>query len=220
MEIRRTGNAGVLLNLDDVSILLDGVCRQVLSYLPTPPAEREKLKSQWPDVVAFTHIHEDHFDLEYARGYSQATGRPILSTTQAEQLLPEKVWTQEVYTAGRVRLSAVKNRHMGHWGQTTEHQSFVIEGSECVWFLGDASPLQMKQLSGYRKPDVLILPYPYVSTPAALKIVAQYLPCKIVLLHLPLKDQDPDGIWQGAEAGLCQLKPYLYIPEVGETIQL
>ena len=78
----------------------------------------------------------------------------------------------------------------------------------------------MKRLSEGKKPDVLILPYPYVSTPAALKIVEQYLPCKIVLLHLPLKEKDPDGIWQEAEAGLCQLKPYLYVPKVGQTIHL
>ncbi len=220
MEIRRTGNAGVLLNLDDVSILLDGVCAQVLSYLPTPPEEREKLSSQWPDIVAFTHIHEDHFDLDYAKAYAEATGRPIVSTAQAEHLLPQKVWTQEVYTAGKARLKAVKTRHMGHWGQTTEHHSFVLEGSQCVWFLGDASPIQMKLLSEVGKPDVLILPYPYVSTPAALKIVEQFLPCKIVLLHLPAKERDPDGIWQGAESGIRQLRPYLYVPEVGETINL
>ncbi len=220
MEIRRTGNAGVLLNLDDVSILLDGVCRRVLSYLPTPPEEKEKLSSQWPDAVAFTHIHEDHFDLDYAKAYTEATGRPIISTVQAEPLLPQKVWTQEVYTTGKVTLKAVKTRHMGHWGQTTEHQSFVVEGSRCLWFLGDASPIQMKRLAEERKPDVLILSYPYVSTPAALKIVEQYLPCKIVLLHLPLKEKDPDGIWQEAEAGLHQLKPYLYVPKVGQTIHL
>ena len=43
MELRRTANAGVLLKLDDVEILLDGVCQEVKPYLATPPAEKEKL---------------------------------------------------------------------------------------------------------------------------------------------------------------------------------
>ena len=38
MEIRRTANAGVLLKLDGVRILLDGLCDRVEGYLPTPPS--------------------------------------------------------------------------------------------------------------------------------------------------------------------------------------
>ena len=66
MEIRRTANAGVLLTLDDTKILLDGVSREVKPYLATPPAEKEKLLSSWPNAVAFTHYHEDHCDSSYA----------------------------------------------------------------------------------------------------------------------------------------------------------
>lgn len=205
MEIRRTANAGVLLKLDDVSILLDGVCWEVFPYLATPPEELSHLSKAWPDVVAFTHHHDDHYDASYAQSYFEATGREVV---------------RDVLSVGKVKLTPVPTRHMGRSGLTTEHNSFVIEGSQCIWFLGDAAPVQLKELSGFQKPDVLIVPYPYVSTPAAIKLLESFLPCKILLLHLPEQSCDPEGLWQVVAPGLAQLKPYLYLPAMGETIIL
>lgn len=216
MEIRRTANAGVLLKLDDVEILLDGVCREVKPYLATPPAEKEKLSSDWPDVVAFTHCHEDHCDPSYANDYSRATGKPVYGTSQISGM----VRTDETVAVGEVRLIAVPTRHMGHYGKTTEHCSYVVQGSKTVWFLGDASPSELKHFSDLPKPDVLMVPYPYVSTPLAIKLLEGLLPCKIVLLHLPLRGNDPDGVWQSAAPGLEYLKAYLYMPEMGETLNI
>jgi L-ascorbate metabolism protein UlaG (beta-lactamase superfamily) len=204
MEIRRTANAGVLLTLDNREILLDGVCREVKPYLATPPAEKEKLSRRWPDVVAFTHAHEDHFDEAYALAYSRATGREVVMGKCA---------------VGQVTITPVPTRHMGRWGTTTPHQSFVIRGSQSVWFLGDSSPTELKKLADFPKPDVLILPYPYVSTPASRKMVEALLPCKIVLLHMPLPENDPDQIWQSVAEGMEYLKMYLYVPKLGETLQ-
>ena len=67
MEIRRTANAGVLLTLDDVKILLDGVSREVKPYPATPPKIKQELLSCPPDVVLFTHDHPDHFDPDYTQ---------------------------------------------------------------------------------------------------------------------------------------------------------
>lgn len=214
MEIRRTANAGVLLKLDDTEILLDGVCREVKPYLATPPAEKEKLSSRWPDGVFFTHFHEDHCDPSYAEAYCRATGRPVYGTSQ----ISGEVCTDENAGVGDVRVTAVATRHMGHYGKTTVHRSYVVEGSKVIWFLGDASPLEMKKLSGLPKPDVLVVPYPYVSTPPALKLLEGLLPCKIVLLHLPSFDYDPESVWQTAAPGMEQLKTYLFVPEMGETL--
>ena len=205
MEIRRTANAGVLLKLDDVQILLDGVCQAVFSYLATPPELIRELSDPWPDAVAFTHAHEDHYHGGYAADYTAATGREVVTDTAC---------------VGGVTLHGVSTRHMGKWGLTTEHRSFAVCGSKTVWFMGDAAPVQLKALSGYPKPDVLMVPYPYVSTPAAIKQLEAYLPCKIVLLHLPLRENDPEGIWQTVAPGLEQLKPYLYVPAMGEIINL
>ena len=220
MEIRRTANAGVLLKLDDVKILLDGVCQEVKPYLATPPVEKEKLSSSWPDAVAFTHCHEDHCDPSYARDYCKSTGRNVFGTTQIGQLLPNMVNTEESVVVGNIRLTAVPTRHMGHYGKTTEHRSYLVRGSKTVWFMGDASPLELKQFSVFPEPDVLIVPYPYLSTPPSVTMLEGYLPCKIVLLHLPDASDDPEGIWQVAAPGMEQLKPYLYVPQMGETLNL
>ena len=197
MELRRTANAGVLLTLDNVKILLDGVCREVKPYLATPPAIKQELIACPPDVVLFTHDHPDHCDPDYCQ--------------KVNMLHP---------AAGQVKITAVPTRHMGHYGKTTPHQSFVIGGSQSVWFLGDASPMELKKFASFSKPDVLMIPYPYISTPVALKTVEAYLPCKIVLLHMPLPGNDPEKIWQSVEAGMEHLKSYLYVPQLGETLHI
>lgn len=214
MEIRRTANAGILLTLDDVKILLDGVSQEVKPYLATPPAIKQELVSCEPDILLFTHVHEDHFDPAYCR----TVKKPIYSTSQVAKELPGMVNSDEKVMAGEVRITAVPTRHMGHYGKTTEHLSFVLEGSQTAWFLGDASPMELKKFIDFSKPDVLIIPYPYISTPAALKTVEALLPCKIVLLHMPLQDADPEGVWQGVTEGREHLKAYLYVPNLGETL--
>ena len=216
MEIRRTANAGVLLTLDDVKILLDGVSREVKPYPATPPDIAKELISCPPDVALFTHNHEDHFEPDYCGKIE----RPVYATQQTANELPGIIQMEKVAVIGKVRVNAVPTRHMGHYGKTTEHQSYVVEGSQVVWFLGDASPTELRKLASFPKPDVLLIPYPYISTPAALKMVEEYLPCKIVLLHMPLQTDDPEGIWQGASAGIEHLKTYLYVPQMGETLKL
>jgi L-ascorbate metabolism protein UlaG (beta-lactamase superfamily) len=216
MQIRRTANAGVLLTLDDASILLDGVCQEVSPYLATPAEIRQELMCCPPDAVLFSHHHEDHFDPDYCL----AANKPIYSTVQVAGILPGLVRLEKTCSVGKIKITAVPTRHMGHYSKTTQHCSFVIQGSQTVWFLGDASPTELKQLSDFSKPDVLIVPYPYIGTPAALKNVLELLPCKIVLLHMPLREIDPDGIWNSITDGIESLKANLYLPELGETLNL
>ena len=207
MEIRRTANAGVLLKLDDVSILLDGVCRQVLSYLPTPPEETQRLLRKLPDAVAFTHNHPDHCDADFVRYYERAAGKPVLPTSGTSFV-------------GSVRIDAVPTRHMGKTEPDLQHVSFVLQGSRCIWFLGDAAPQQLKLLSAYPKPDVLIVPFPYLATDAAIKQIEAYLPCKILLVHMPARAQDPDGLWGMVTPAIEKIGRYIHCPEIGENLTL
>ena len=207
MEIRRTANAGILLKLDDVRILLDGVCRQVLSYLPTPPAEKQRLLQSLPDAVAFTHHHPDHCDPEFVDAYQNATGKKVLPTSATA-------------FAGTVRIDAIPTRHMGKADPALQHVSFVLQGSKCVWFLGDAAPQQLKLLSACPKPDVLILPFPYLATEVTVKQIEAYLPCQIVLVHMPAKGNDPDGIWEMVTPAIKKLGQYIHCPEICENLTL
>jgi L-ascorbate metabolism protein UlaG (beta-lactamase superfamily) len=209
MEIRRTATAGILVTMDSVQILLDGVCREVLPYLATPSEERQRLASSWPNAVCFTHTHEDHFCPDFAAAYKAATGREVIIPSG------EGEWI-----AGNVRINAIPTRHLGKAGGNTAHCSFVIQGSKTLWVMGDAAPTQLRKLEHLPKPDVLMVPFAYLATESALALVQQYLPCKLILVHMPLPDNDPDGIWDAVKAGMAQCKEFLHVPAVGETITL
>ena len=82
MEIQRTANAGVLLKLDGVSILLDGLADRVEGYLPTPPEIAQQLLENPPDILAFTHYHADHCSEALLLPYRKQKFRPMSYSQQ------------------------------------------------------------------------------------------------------------------------------------------
>ena len=108
MRISRVSNAGVLLELDGVKLLLDGFCTGHGPYLATPAHIRESLQADPPDMLAFTHEHEDHFDAQMAENYHKQTLRPVLG--------PENLHyrtTSRGLAAGWVSILPIKSRHIG-----------------------------------------------------------------------------------------------------------
>lgn len=212
MEITRTANAGVLLKLDGVTILLDGVCREVKPYPATPPEIKADLMREFPDAVAFTHAHKDHYDPGFASAYQQLTSRVIFGPADCKG-------SMESGSVQSVRITPLSSRHIGAAGKTTNHASFILEGSRCVWFTGDASPLVWKEKKDLPKPDVLIVPYAYATTPAAWEATKALQSKEIVLLHLPKREDDTIGLWDAVGATV-QDKTHLHIPALGEIICL
>ena len=215
MEIRRTANAGVLLKLDGHSILLDGVCREVKPYLATPEEERKRLCDCWPDVLAFSHTHDDHYDPVFAACFQKQTNGVILCPERIEGCQV----SDQAIQFGNVRITPVKSRHIGKAGLTVRHSSFIIEGTACIWFLADASPLQWKQATQLPHPDVLIVPYAYATTVASWESTKQLGAKQILLMHLPRRENDPVGLWAAVESTTKQ-DPVLLIPELGQSVFL
>lgn len=215
MELRRTANAGFLLTLDGVTIALDGVCLAASPYQATPPAEQARLLAAPPDLLAFTHCHPDHFDPAFASTFSG----PVSGPQQVASALPGKAVSQEARTLGTVSITPVSTRHIGKSSLTTQHLSFIIEGSHRVWFMGDATPTQMALLAPFGKPDVLIAPYAYATTPAAVRMVNEVEPRLLVLTHMPLRDNDPASLWDTVEAMLPQLNVAMLLPEMGQNLR-
>ena len=209
LKLTRTANAGVLLELDGVKMLLDGVCREIFPYPATPQMIKNALCENYPDLVAVTHCHEDHCDPAFEDGYRLSTGRPVFDSGFADK--STKV--------GNVRLTAVYSRHLGK--ACCDHVSFVIEGSRCVWFTGDASPNQWKNRNDLPKPDVMICPYAYAATEPAWRITRELSPQVVVLLHLPDRENDSFGLWQTVEqtVGNAPIPPIL-IPPIGKRFEL
>lgn len=217
MEIRRTANAGVLLTLDGISILLDGVCQEVKPYLATPPEERRKLSESWPDVLAFTHVHKDHYDPDFAADFQKQTNGVVLGPED----LPGCKMVSEPVSIGTASIFSVESRHIGKAGDQIRHLSFIIKGSACVWFLGDASPMQWKKKVTLPAPDVLIVPYAYATTASGWEITKSLGAKTVVLLHLPEKHQDPYDLWNAvAKTTDAAPGPMLFIPKMGQTLYL
>ena len=211
MEIQRTANAGVLLKLDGVSILLDGLCEQIDAYLPTPKAMAERLLSNPPDLLAFTHGHADHCSEALLLPYRKQNLRPILG--------PESLYAGTV-RLGDVTITPVESRHIGKTEPGLRHVSYIVQGSHCIWFTGDASPLQWKGRTDLPKPDVLIAPYAYANTKSALEL-SRALADKLILLHLPQREQDAYGLWEQVEKtieGYTEIG--ILIPEIGDICKI
>lgn len=215
MEIRRTANAGVLLKLDGVSILMDGVCREVKPYPATPPEERARICESYPDMVCYTHAHKDHYDPSFAAEFQKQTGGVILGPSD----LPGCTSTMETAVAGAVTVRPVVSRHIGGAGKTVSHASFIVSGSKCIWFLGDSSPVLWKGRTDLPKPDVLIVPYAYTITPNGWSITQSLGAQKVILVHMPDLQDDAIGLWAATEA-TTGMPLDLLIPAMSETIEL
>ncbi|MBE7001939.1 MAG: MBL fold metallo-hydrolase [Ruminococcaceae bacterium] len=210
MEIQRTANAGVLLKLDGVSILLDGLADRVEGYLPTPPAIAQDLLDNLPDILAFTHCHKDHCSEALLLPYRKQNLRPIIG--------PELLH-QGAVKVGDVTITPVASRHLGKAEPGLTHVSYIVQGSKCLWFMGDAAPLQWKNRTDLPKPDVLIAPYAYGNTKAVWDMTCS-LTRNVVLLHLPDREKDIYGLWDGVDSTTRGTTANLYIPQIGETIAI
>lgn len=209
MEIQRTANSGVLLKMDGISILLDGLADRVGEYLPTPRELARQLIENPPDLLAFTHGHPDHCSDALLSPYRKQNLRPILG--------PESLSLGSVQV-GKVTVTPVASRHLGRVEPGLQHVSFIIQGSRCVWFTGDAAPMQWKNRTDLPRPDVLIAPYAYGNTQSAWDLACA-LAEKIVLVHLPDRSQDPYGLWDSVEKTTAGSQN-LWIPQLGEWITL
>lgn len=211
MEIQRTANAGVLLKLDGVTILLDGLCDRIEPYMETPVYMAQEITKDPPDLLAFTHGHSDHFSEALVSEYRKQNLRPILGP----ESLPYGT-EHRAMQIGDVKITPMISRHLGKTDPGLQHVSYLIEGSHRIFFAGDAAPQQWK---GREMPlDVLIAPYAYANTASTwqwCKNVAK----TVVLLHLPEKTNDPTGLWQQV-AEVTGLPECLRIPDLGERIIL
>ncbi len=177
MEIIRTANAGVLLKIDGLSVLLDGVSKALFPYLGTPDDLREELCVNFPDIVAFTHTHEDHYDVDYVSVYESKTHRQILG--------PDDLYPVE---KNDVKIYRINTRHLGK--AKVPHVSFVITGSKTVWFMGDATPVSLKEMQDLPKPDVLIVPFAYGISQSAWRDTINTGAEYVIFLHLPEPEDD------------------------------
>ncbi len=202
----RTANAGIRLSMDGLDILLDGVCHALFPYLGTSYGIRESLLAAPPHAVAFTHEHPDHYDEAYAQLYKEKMRESFYG--------PSPISDKEL--GNGVRLFAVPTRHIGR--TDIPHVSYCLTGSVCVWFMGDASPLELSKMSGLPRPDVLVAPFAYAITPLAIRKALETGARELVILHMPSREEDRDGVWQLLLEVPGEYGAHLSVPEPGEEL--
>lgn len=179
MIITRTANAGVLIEIEGVKLLIDGVSGEVFPYLETPENIKTRLLDIKPDAFLYTHTHSDHFDLEFVQKYKNLSCGPIFGPQDIDAL-----------SVGCLDIKSVPTRHIGK--NDVSHVSFVIKGEKTVWFMGDASPSCLKSMDG--NPDVIVAPFAYVNTISSLKMTLDTGADHLIVLHLPDAGNDPYGL--------------------------
>ena len=217
MQIKRVSNAGVLVALDGVLLLLDGVCQGYSFYLTQPPELLAELERHPPDLLAYTHSHPDHFEPGFAARFYEKTRRPVLGTAEVAELLPEVPVERGSVTINGVSVTPVPSCHLGANLAQYPHVSYLIEGSKRIFVVGDAAPLCWTDGISSLRPDVLVAPYPYVTTTVGRQTVLRFAPQSVMLVHMPAKDFDPEGLWPMTERALQKFKEIpVQIPELGE----
>lgn len=216
MILKRTANAGILLALDGESILFDGVSREGTAYPATSVEMHNEQIACKPNALCISHKHPDHFDRDFALRYSNEVGGQILGPIGAEFAA-----TTESVQIGSLKITPIETRHIGKVGINVPHTSFIVEGSSCVWFLGDAAVLQWKNRHDLPKPDVLIVPFAYANTATSWEITKSLGADAVVIVHMPYKEDDPYRLWDSVCAVTAQsTHPRVYIPELGQTITI
>lgn len=213
MEIRRTANAGILLKLDGVSILLDGVSQKVDPYLATPHDIKDRILSDPPDALVFTHSHPDHYDPDFVAQYKACKNGVIIG--------PKDISTcvySEAVTVKNVTIKPIATRHIGK-SDGCEHFSYMICGSKRILFAGDASPLLWRQEQFLYTPDVVVVPFAYATSDAAWERTKTFCGKNVVIIHLPEKN-DPVGLWDAVDSVISkENQTNIWIPEMGESIR-
>ena len=223
MRFIRTANAGGILEAEGCRILLDGVCAPLNGYEGTPPALLAQLLDTELDLIAFTHGHPDHFHAPFVRDYlRRRPGTAVLGPADVALALSPLPVSEGAFALHGLRLRAVPTRHIGAAARRAPHVSFILQsGGTCLWFTGDAAPVQNPPLPPLPRPDILLAPYAYAATEAGWQAAAATGAGTVVLLHLPRPEEDPAALRQAVDAVRQRHQyPALLIPGMGEALSL
>ncbi|MBQ8592379.1 MAG: MBL fold metallo-hydrolase [Lachnospiraceae bacterium] len=210
-------NAGIVLEVGDKTIGIDCLCRDSAKlYMDTPTEIREKFN---PDILIFTHEHEDHFCAEYVKeAWEKNQGILIYSTKETIEVLREmdipsvnlrQVSGGDELVMGDLHVTFMHSVHEGEQYAHVQNLTLLIKiGDKRLVITGDAMPCKelFEQISVWSKQvDWLFAPFPYVGLLSTRKLIAEYLDVKnIFVLHLPRKEADAQG-WIVNTKRVCEM---------------
>ena len=216
IHITLVANAGLLLESGGRKLLLDGLHSQENGmFSPVPPCIREQIMKRIPPFdgirwVAFTHFHEDHFDLDLVNRYLQEAAPEMLvmpedtpngvssklkagvCSTEAIELPMGQCRSIRLWETGS--LAAFPSRHAGREYETASHLCYVLEADgKKVLILGDSDydSVFFKQMAGAMEFDAVIANPLFLHLPRGRRVFTQSIRTKeIIFCHLPFAEDD------------------------------
>jgi L-ascorbate metabolism protein UlaG (beta-lactamase superfamily) len=213
--VRYVANAGVLVTIGNVRVLIDAPIRDgIAPYATSSAAERERLERALPpydgiDAVLITHWHEDHFSPEAVAAHLAKNRRAVVvsspeviervravgtgvSDARLRAILPQPGASQ-LATIGGLPIRVLRLRHNPARRLPEQHVGFLIGNGPTVLHTGDADPQadNFALLRDLPRVELALVPYWFVLTEANRQFVSEAIrPRRIAAMHLPPADAE------------------------------
>ena len=218
VNIEYIANEGVLISNRGTKILIDGIhTRNVPPYHRTSDKVLECVKNGIApydkiDLLVFTHHHSEHFSADAVCDILKNNRLThILCTMTIRKLLFESLsfdpiivsqihsfdipkYSSMMVSIKDVPFEIISLMHDGKNYGDVENFVYNFEiGDKIFMHLGDSLPSIENFEKGKmfdREVDVLFAPFPYLGLRAGREILKRMKPKRVVILHLPDKEQD------------------------------
>ena len=200
-------NAGILLEGTGARLLIDGLYDPAgTEFQAVPEPVKARLLAGEPpvDLLAFTHLHPDHFSRRETDTYlARNRVRGVLLPEDGGPLAgPVRRMTGVRGTwelLPGVRITWVSSGHIGPQYAETAHFCLLAELSGVgVLVTGDADPERGEptwQELGWARPDAVLVNPLFYQSPRGRALLREVLrPEWVVLYHIPGADRDPWGL--------------------------
>lgn len=216
MKFQYVSNAGIIFEVDGRQIGIDCLCKDSSKlYQDTPPQIREKLK---PDILIFTHEHEDHFCAEYVKEVWERNPQLIIYSTERtinllqEMNIPEDNLYQVADGDGieidDLHITFMQCIHEGDQYANIPNLTLLIKNEDKhLVVTGDAMPCKelFERIAAWSPHiDWLFAPFPYVGLRSTRKLMKEYLDIEnIFVLHQPRPEADSQN-WVANTKRVCE----------------
>lgn len=216
MKFQYVSNAGIIFRLGNKLIGIDCLCKDSSKlYQDIPTQIREELK---PDILIFTHEHEDHFCAEYVREAWENNPELVIYSTEKtinilqEMNMPEdnlyQVAGGEEIEIDVLHITFMQSIHEGEQYADIQNLTLLIEiEDKHLVITGDAMPCQelFERIAAWSKNiDWFFAPFPYVGLRSTRKLMKEYLGIRnIFVLHQPRKEADVQN-WVASTKRICE----------------